>query len=206
MSFRDITQKSPQAGALLQLFAFLNPDSILVDFLKAGAKGLDDELQQVIATGLSDALFELSRHSLIDRSNKPESIMIHRLVQAAIKEQMSPAEIENHMSVVAIMFLAAFPDVVTNETRPVCRLYQGQIIEPLMNHINIISTEVAIILLRVGEFLRSDGVYQESVRLLRRAVTVCRTIYGENGTQALAAMGALAETYWSTQRGNAPSR
>lgn len=70
------------ASMLLQLFAFLNPDGILIDFLQRGAEVLPDNIRNVILNDiqLDGALELLQRFSLITLISEPRSIMIHRLV------------------------------------------------------------------------------------------------------------------------------
>jgi len=47
MSFDVIRKNNPTAAALLRLLSFLNPDGILVQFLTAGAQGLQDDLNSL---------------------------------------------------------------------------------------------------------------------------------------------------------------
>jgi hypothetical protein len=70
------------AATLLQLFASLNPDGILIDFLQCGAEVLLDDIHNVIIDDirLDRALELLQRFSLITLISEPRSIMIHRLV------------------------------------------------------------------------------------------------------------------------------
>lgn len=74
------------ASTLLQLFAFLNPDGILIDFLQRGAEILPDNIRNMILNDirLDGALELLQRFSLIKLIPEPRSITIHRLVQEVI--------------------------------------------------------------------------------------------------------------------------
>jgi hypothetical protein len=130
MSF-SLLPKYP--ARLLRLFSFLNPDGILIAFLASGAEALEDGLQHIIfdQVEMATALLELEKFSLIkwDRPNK--SITIHRLVQMVITDEMSNEESRSILTNIIDLFTQAFPKFTTNETRTLCRTYQGQIIQPL---------------------------------------------------------------------------
>src|SRR6202022_1814406 len=66
-----------QATKLLRLFAYLNPDGILFDFLRSGCEALSHELREIIKDELvfHDALASLQEFSLVRLSQKTNSIV-----------------------------------------------------------------------------------------------------------------------------------
>src|SRR5947207_1075110 len=48
MSFTSVKERNSDAAELINLFAFLNPDGILVEFLKRGRDGLHEHLKILI--------------------------------------------------------------------------------------------------------------------------------------------------------------
>ena len=216
MSFNRL-QKYP--AKLLRLFSFLNPDSILIAFLVSGAEALQEDLQHIIfdQTEMATALLELEKFSLIKWDRPKKSITIHRLVQAVVIDQMSDEDSRSTLTNIIDLFTQAFPKLLTNETRPLCRKYQGQMVEPLLRMKTMRTSESALIRRRVGEFLYEDGKYDDSEKLLLQAVetyaSVLRTensdtlptrsrwwrkrrrILGEEHPETLSAMHALALTY-----------
>ena len=80
VSFETLQKQSPHALQLLTLFAFLNPDEILVEFLQAGKEGLDEQLKQLVADPciFDELLASLSNFSLIQRFQ--QSWLRHRTV------------------------------------------------------------------------------------------------------------------------------
>ena len=64
-----------------------------------------------------------------------------------------------------------FPEV-TNETRPLCRQYQGQVVGPLLQLIELPSKRTAEVIERVGRFLLDDGKLRESEQLFLKAVKI----------------------------------
>ena len=94
MSFSAISANDLTAAKLLRLFSFLNPDGILIKFLQSGANGIRDDLRQIILHRIKfqEALLELERFSLVKRASHiegQEMLIIHRLVQAVVKDGMS---------------------------------------------------------------------------------------------------------------------
>ena len=194
MSFK-LLQKYP--AKLLRLFSFLNPDGILIPFLESGAEALEDDLRHIIfdRIEMATALLELEKFSLIkwDRSNK--SITVHRLVQMVVSDEMSDEESRSMLTNIIDIFTQAFPEFTTNETRSLCRTYQGQIIEPLAHLKTLCTSKSALIRIRVGRFLYDDGKYDDSAKLLLQAVGIFTTLLGTENLETLEAMDALAWTY-----------
>ena len=182
---------------LLRLFSFLNPDGILISFLVSGAEALENDLRHVICDQLemATALLELEKFSLLkwDRQNK--SIAIHRLVQMVVRDEMSDEESWSTRTNIIDLFVQAFPEFTSPQTRSLCRKYQGQIIEPLTRMKNICTSKSAVIRTRVGEFLRDEGKYDDSEKLLLQAVEFYTFDSGTEHPDTLTAMDNLALTY-----------
>ena len=188
------------ASNLLRLLAFLNPDGILIEFLEAGISGVDEQLQQILPDSerFDLALSELERFSLIKRQGdgKNSKIVIHRLVQAVIKDEM-PSEVFSDMTE-AIMKLcdSAFPHwntsaTMDNETRLQCRKFQNQILTPLSDIPSIDSVVVGNLSCRVGIFLSQDGKYRESEELLTKAISVFEEVVGSDHRDTFRAKSEL---------------
>ena len=192
MSFRAIREESEGAATLLQLFAFLNPDQILIDFLERGANGLNDALRSIISNPieLSKALLILEKFSLIKWTRQGGSISIHRLVQLSIKHELSSSESEDCLARVIAICNSAFPttaevDDLSEENRRVCRRFQGQVIEPLLEYNGIWTKAAANTMHRVGFFLVDDGKYKEGERLITMSASIYRDLYGNDDSTTL---------------------
>jgi hypothetical protein len=90
MSFEIVKERDPRAAQLLNLFAFLNADEILIEFLEAGRARLSEVLRALIGNKFEflKVLGELEQYSLIRRPSPRRIISIHRLVQAVIKDSL----------------------------------------------------------------------------------------------------------------------
>jgi len=95
MSFNAVFTSHHTAAELFRLLAFLNPDGILIDFLRSGSAALRDDLRQLVSQDikLSDALLRLETFSLLKWNRLDETLVVHRLVQAVVKDEMSDTEL-----------------------------------------------------------------------------------------------------------------
>ena len=201
LSFSQVEKDNGDASKLLRLLAFLNPDGILIEFLEAGKGGVDTQLQQILPDSerFDQALSELERFSLIKRQDDGENskIIIHRLVQAVIKDEM-PQELFSVITESVIGLCdSAFPRwntvaTIENETRLQCRKYQNQVLTPLSNISSINSIVVGNISMRVGVFLFHDGKYQEASDFLTNAVSLFEKTVGSDHCDTFRAKSQLA--------------
>src|SRR5436190_22033475 len=81
MSFDQLKITSPNSIKLIELFASLNPDEILIEFLKAGNIGLQPELKLIVNDDfcLRQSLDDLESYSLIRVWDEGRKITIPRL-------------------------------------------------------------------------------------------------------------------------------
>jgi tetratricopeptide (TPR) repeat protein len=197
LSFEEIEKRSSDAAKLLRLFAFLNPDGILVEFLEAGKDGVPEIVGALIGDSflLNNALGELERFSLIRRPADGNVVTIHRLVQSVIKGEMASNDMVEYQGMVLGLFDSAFPKS-TEETRQLCRRYQGQVVGPLFEVVDTLKTkQVADVMRRVAEFLLSDGKYGDCKRLLEEADIIYVEVSGAEGLETLQNAEWLALLY-----------
>jgi tetratricopeptide (TPR) repeat protein len=202
-----------QAIALLRLLAFLNPDGVLVDFLRSGRNGLDDiSLRKIVEDDLTfhDALELLRRYSLVEVTQRRDYVVIHRLVQALIKDVMSEAERWTFRENVVSLCESGLPayddddDDVENMTPPQrmeWRRLQSQILEPLIEAAAELNSErVSTVLLLVGRVLDNEGKYQDSERVFRITVGIRAKLLGEEAPQTLESLAGLAKVLWRREK------
>ena len=202
LSFQRIEKTNRDASKLLQLIAFLNPDGILLEFLEAGVKGLDMELQGIIGDPdrVCEALAELQRFSLINRqgvNSDQQRITIHRLVQSVIKDEM-PSEVCSAV-IAALIGLcdSAFPPWHDWDQKLLqqSRIYEAQVVGPLLDVPVIASETMGCLLSRVGLFLREDGKYQQANGIFEKALKLFNELKGREDYETLNAMSLLAWGY-----------
>jgi tetratricopeptide (TPR) repeat protein len=186
-----------QTIKLLQLFVFLNPDGILIDFLRSGRKGLSNERREVIEDELvfEDALKSLHGFSLIGLSQKKDSIVIHRLIQAVIRDELTETDDRNLRTEVIEISRAAFPETVTNETRELCRRFQGQVRGPVYEAAEVRSPSASAMIYTIGRFLLEDGKFEDAERFLKLGLDHNKTLLGNEHPNTLANMEELGMAY-----------
>ena len=189
-----------QATTLLRLLAFLNPDGILVDFLRSGAQGLDDSLRQVIEDEIvfHDTLELLQRYSLVTLSQQNDAIIIHRLVQAVIKDELDVNELQTFRENIISVCDLVFPLVnhtMTMTERIKCRRLQSQVLEPAIMAAEVSSVPVPFLLHKIGTFLVHDEKFQDSERVLRLYVEINTKLFSAEHSDTLRAMAWLAGTF-----------
>ena len=195
LSFEAV-KKDIYAAQLLNLFAFLNPDEILVEFLEAGKDGLPDPLNMLVGDlfEMNKALGILEQFSLIRRSGSGRIVSIHRLVQTVIQDNLQDEDKRMFMEIAVALFLCAFPDF-EEDKRQICRRYQSQVVGPLLAVIELGTENVAEALFTVGSFLYKDGKYHEGKELEYQAVEICSVLFGPEDRRTLWGMNNLALTY-----------
>jgi tetratricopeptide (TPR) repeat protein len=202
MSFAVAQKNNLHAAHLLRLLSFLNPDGILIEFLVAGVDALGCDLQRVVSVPgeLAKALLELEKFSLIRWDRRKKLISLHRLVQTVIRDGLFGDEATLILTTIVHLCDQSFPTELTKETRTRCRLYQDQVLEPLLRTDTILTENAADIKRRVGNFLCNDGKYNDGEKLLRQAVEILTQLLGIENPKTLAAMHDLALSHG--QRGH----
>jgi hypothetical protein len=145
---------------------------------------------------MSKALIELEKFSLLKWNRLTKTLLIHRLVQSMVKDEMSDTDSMTYRITIINLCDRSFPQEWSNKNRELCRIYVGQVMRPLLD-IKVIRTEQsARIMDRVGSFLREDGKFNDSERLSLRASEISAEILGPEHPDTLTTMDSLASTYW----------
>jgi len=206
----SLGQLSPAAKSLAELFAFLNPDEILVDFLEAGACELKGSAGPIIRKRYSfvKALSDLQSLSLVKVWDKGQKISMHRLVQFVIRDSLSPVNRLDTEDEILQISANAFPYSLTRlgaESRMVCRRFLPQITGGVLNFQRSAYDQFALSPLSdsVAAFLFDDGHFSECQRLDERLVEVRTRILGPNDPRTLCVMRGLAMIYSSPQNDTA---
>ena len=111
-----LEQLSPEAAGLLNICSFIAPDLIPQDVVVAGAEYLPEPLSRAVAgpLALGEAVSALRRYSLIETADDGWSV--HRLVQAVVRERLSPEESAAYAAAAVQSVNATFPFESNNVT------------------------------------------------------------------------------------------
>jgi tetratricopeptide (TPR) repeat protein len=181
MSFNQIETVNSDASTLLRLMAFLDPDGIPIEYLEAGLgrSEVDGPLGQFLPDSerFDRALSDLERFSLIKRQGtaKESTVVMHRLVQDVVLDEMSPKIRSALATAVIELSNSAFPSwntlrTIDNEKRLRCRKYQYQVLALLSKVQSVESTMLGNITYRMGRFFLDEGKNKEARELIAQAL------------------------------------
>jgi len=198
LSFAKIGQANPAAADLLQLCAFLAPDAIPEEILTQGSSELGPALQSVAADPfqLDMAIKELLKYSLLRRNPDTQTLTIHRLVQAVLKDRMGEGT-RRHWAKHAVRVVnRLFPDVQFS-TWELCQRYlpQTQVCADLIIQYQLAFPEAARLLDRTGHYLYKRGRYTEADPLLHHALAISEKVLGPEHPDTTTSLNDLASLY-----------
>jgi tetratricopeptide (TPR) repeat protein len=183
LAMDEVSEESKEAADLLNLCAFLAPDEIYMDVLRVGAGHLPRSLATTVADRLAmnRAIKTLRRYSLIDASS--ESLSVHRLVQAVVRDRLGEVERKRWVEVVVHLLSAAFP-FYSEDVRT------WQQCSRLLPHAlaaaahagaqEVASGETSLILNQTGLYLRGRAEFVEAKDHFKRAVSFAKNAYGRD--------------------------
>jgi tetratricopeptide (TPR) repeat protein len=202
LSFEQVEQRSPMAADLLRVCAFLAPDAIPETIMTEGASQLGPHLAELgaDADGLDEAVEVLRAYSLVRRDAEQETLSVHRLVQAVLRDQMGQEEQRQWAERVVRATNAAFPEV-EHRTRLVCEklLPHALIGASLIEQYDFIMPAATRLLRQAGYYLNERARYQEAELLLERVLVRDEQIQEPDHLAVAADLNHLALLY--TRRG-----
>lgn len=116
LSFQAVREHSQAAADLLNLCAFFAPEDIPLDMIATGAEHLPDSLRNVVQKPLEldDVIGELGKYSLVEVDRHKDTISIHRLVQAVLRDKLSPEKRQIWLEIALLVINSVF-SYETNE-------------------------------------------------------------------------------------------
>ena len=184
LSFANLASTCPDSINLIRLLVFLNPDEVLIAFLKSGCSGLGPKLRSIIQDPfqLRVCLFALQNFSLIRVWDDGRKITIHRLVQDVIKAELDERTREATVRDVINLGLVAFPEPATHMASAadpghqslspltvniqLCQHYSSQVISCFEQTQNTAFVQERHVLGgRLALYFRMSAFYMDSLRM-----------------------------------------
>src|SRR5207253_1400107 len=141
---------------LLRLCAFLAPDAIPEEIITKGTADLTPALQAIAsnAVELDTAIEELRKYSLVRRDADAQTLTVHRLVQAVLKDEMDE-EMQRQWADRAVRAVnSAFPSVEYETWRECERLLpHARASGELVEQCKMKFAEAARLLKQTGSYL-----------------------------------------------------
>ena len=204
LSFERIEQKNPAAAALLQFCAYLAPDAIPETIIIEGASHLGPLLESIATDPLlfPQAIEALRSYSLVARDSQTRTLSLHRLVQAAIRDRLSPDVEQDWKRRTILAVEAACPDLDDVKQWNACEqwLPHALVSAAWIEQEQISSTEAARLLNQTGYYLKARARYSEAEPLYERALVIREEQLGGEHPGTARSLGNLAGLYVSQER------
>lgn len=110
LSVSTLSKQMPEALELLRCCAFFSPEPIPRDVFRRGTQATETRISDLIANPilLARALRELARFALVRIDGR--TIIVHRLIQALLRDDLSPAEQSSYQHEVHLILAAGKPN------------------------------------------------------------------------------------------------
>jgi hypothetical protein len=175
LSFARVEETNPAAADLLRLCAHLAPDAIPEEILTRGAAHLGAVLGPVAADAflLGQAIEALRAYSLVGRDPGLQTLTIHRLVQAVIRDAMDQQTQWQWAERTLRAVRAAMPEVDHPYWEACERLVPHiQAVAAQLEQQSTAQVEAAALLGQAGQYLQERGRYEQAEPLLQRALAI----------------------------------
>src|SRR6266567_4988533 len=198
LSFKRVEAMNPAAADLLRLCAYLAPDAIPEEILAQGAAHLGVVLGPVASDAflLGQAVEALRAYSLIGRDPGLQTLSVHRLVQAVLRDALDASDRQTWAERAIRVVYAALPPVEhANWPEWERLLAHAQICAVWMDLQGIHLQEAVEVLHQTGWYLTERARYSEAEPLLERAYQMSEQQKGSEHLNTARDASTLAYLY-----------
>jgi tetratricopeptide (TPR) repeat protein/transcriptional regulator with XRE-family HTH domain len=174
LAFEKVEQASRAAADLLRMCAFLHPDAIAEEIFLARTTAQDEMREPIVSDMFAwhEAIRAVSAYSLLKRNVQEQTLSMHRLVQAVLREEMSREEQKQWQERVILRLKALFPEAKP-EAWPQC----ARLLPHVLACMRAIpeqagSMELADVLRKSADYLSARAQYREAEPLYQRALHI----------------------------------
>jgi hypothetical protein len=197
ISFQRIEIRNPAATELLSLCAFFAPDAIPEEIFTKGTEELSPTLAPVTADPflLNKAIEDLLSHSLLVRDPHVQTLSVHRLIQAVIRNSMSTEAQRQWMQRAIHAIEATFPESSERAYWPTIErlLPHALICATWVEQASFATSEALRLVKRIGLYLNARASYRDAEPLLCRALVLCEQLLGVDHLDTIIYRNALAQ-------------
>ena len=203
LAFDKVAGANPASADLLRVCAFLEADAIPEEIFSEGATELGEAIGSAVESplGLSDAIEESGRFSLLLRNPEARTLSLHRLVQEVLRAEMDEGTARMWAERAVRAVNEAFP-AIEYANWPLCDrlLPHAQTLARFIDELGFEFSEAARMLNQAGYYLRERGQYAEAEPLYRRALAIVEKAVGPEHPNTAASLNNLAALYDSQGR------
>jgi tetratricopeptide (TPR) repeat protein len=186
LSFKKIADENETAVEVLNLCAFLHPDSIPLEIF-----------QDIDAVTLDEALRTIFKYSLLRRNPNTRVLSIHRLVQIILKYQMDETAQQTWAEKAVRAVVNAFPESgdYSNWLYLERLLPCAQMCAELITERDLVFEEAGSLLNQIGYYLDDKAEYDQAKPLYERALAIREKVFGEEHPDVATSLNNLALLY-----------
>jgi Tfp pilus assembly protein PilF len=194
-SLKKTEDDCPEAGELIRLCAFLDPDSIPKFIFEEGKEFLSDGLQKILESRFKweELISKACRYSLLKRNNDDQTLSMHRLVQQVIKDSLD--DLNKWLEKVVKILNLVFPDPRDLDNWPVCAQLFPSIGGIFKEAEKLGISEVGDLFFEIGIYLVDRGIYKEAEPYCKTAYKIGKAIHEEPHDTVLNFLNSLALLY-----------
>jgi tetratricopeptide (TPR) repeat protein len=186
------------AAHLLCACALLYAEAIPEEIFRRGAVHLGPELEPLASDPslLDQTLVALRGFSLVHRHSETQTLSLHRLVQAVLRERMSKQEQETWLKRVVVALDAVLPEV-SHEARDQC----GRLLPHVLAVVAAIpdqgaDRELVEVLRKTADYLRERAQYELAESLYQRALRLLEQAFGPEHLEVASFLDRLAIVFF----------
>ena len=199
LSFEQVETLDPLAAELLRFCAFLAPDAIPEWLIIDGASALGPSFQPLLEkrATLDKAIATLGRYSLLKRGRDEQTLCVHRLVQAVLKQSLDERTQRKWAERTIKAVNQAFPDVSDYHSWPRCQelLPHAQACFAHLERWHFASAEAGTLCNQVGYYLDDRAQYPEAAAWYQRAIAIGEQVFGPEHPNLATDLNNLATLY-----------
>jgi len=199
LSFQRVEQTSPAAADLMRLCAFLHPDAIPEELITEGAPDLGPALQPLAGNliALDEAMEALRAYSLVRRNPDTNTLTIHRLVQAVLRDAMNTEQQRQWAERTVRIIEHIFPNPKEMTNWKLCERYilHAQVCATWIVQWGLTLIEAPHLLNEAAIFLEDHAQYQEAEPLYYRALDIREQVLGPNHPELANSLNNLGQFY-----------
>ncbi|WP_141582136.1 FxSxx-COOH system tetratricopeptide repeat protein [Actinomadura sp. WMMA1423] len=187
LSVNSLAEKLPEAVELLRCCAFFGPEPIPREVFSRTPPGMGQPLAGLLRNPirLARAFGEVGRYALAKIDAPSRTVQVHRLIQALLRDELSPAEQARFRSEVHMLLVAATP--TDDAESPASWRRYGELIGHVEPAAVAESTdpEVRKFAINIVRYLRLSGDYAFAQHLIERLLDQWTADSGENDLDLL---------------------
>jgi tetratricopeptide (TPR) repeat protein len=204
LAFKKVADANPAAADILRVCAFLDSDSIPDEIFIEGAEELGDTLKALAGNylGIAIAIGDARRFSLVEVDGENQTISLHRLIQAVLREEMAKEGIEELWAERAIRAVSSIFPIPDFENWPTCSrlINHVQALVKIVEQYRFEFKSVSTLLHETGLYLKQRAQFAEAENLYRRSLAISEKSLGPDHPDVAARLNSLALLLKDTNR------